>query len=153
MSDPSDADLWGLITGHQQGVLATIGSSGAPQLSNVLYVADATARSVRISSTADRVKARNVTRNPLVALHVAGTDFWQYAVANGRATVSEVARTPGDEATDGLFAVHTAFYGARDRAAFDREMIRDRRLVIRLEVKRLHGVMIAGGRRPVADQD
>jgi PPOX class probable F420-dependent enzyme len=151
VTQPSDADLWALIVEQQQGVLATISTAGSPQLSNVLYVADPATRIVRISTKADRAKARNVARNPQAALHVAGADFWRYAVANGETTVSAVAANPGDPTTDELFGVHTTFYGERDRASFDEEMIRDRRLVIRLQVSRLHGVIAAGGRRPTTE--
>lgn len=69
--------LWQLVASRAQGVLATINKDGSPQLSNVLYVPDAADRLVRISTTADRVKARNLRRDPRAVLHVAGDDFWQ----------------------------------------------------------------------------
>jgi PPOX class probable F420-dependent enzyme len=145
----SQNDLLALIAVRQQGVLATVTGDASPQLSNVLYVPDAAARAVRISTTADRAKARNLARNPHAALHVAGDDFWQYSVAHGAVTLSDVATSPGDPATDELFAVHSAFYGTIDRPAFDEEMIRNRRLVIRLTIHRLTGVITNSGRRPV----
>jgi PPOX class probable F420-dependent enzyme len=141
-------DLWALVAARQQGVLATVTGDASPQLSNVLYVPDSAARVIRISTTADRAKARNLARNPRAALHVAGDDFWQYAAAHGAATLSDVATTPGDPATDELFTVHSAFYGTLDRAAFDQEMIRNHRLVLRLHVTRLTGVITKSGRRP-----
>jgi PPOX class probable F420-dependent enzyme len=141
-------ELWALVAGRRQGVLATVSSDSSPQLSNVLYVADADTRVVRISTTAGRAKARNVTRHPRAALHVAGDDFWQYAVAHGTVEASDVASTPGDPATDELFAVHSHFYGTLDRTAFDEEMIHNHRLVLRLHVSRLTGVITSRGRRP-----
>jgi hypothetical protein len=36
----SDADLWDLVASHREGVLATIGSTGRPQLSNILYTSE-----------------------------------------------------------------------------------------------------------------
>jgi PPOX class probable F420-dependent enzyme len=86
----SEDDLWRLVAAGRQGVLAT----GRPQLSNVLYLADAARRVLRISTTARRVKARNLARDPRAALHVSGGDFWQYAVAEGTATLSAVASVP-----------------------------------------------------------
>ena len=68
---------------RQQGVLATIKADGAPQLTNVLYVADPATRVVRVSTTADRAKGRNLARDPRAALHVSGEDFWHYAVGRG----------------------------------------------------------------------
>ena len=147
MADPDE--LWQLISERREGVLATVKRDGTPQLSNVLYVAEHADRLVRISTTADRVKARNVARTPRAVLHVTGPDFWHYAVAEGDASLSATAVMPGDAATGELFAVHSAFYGDLDRDAFDAEMIQHHRLVLRLHVTHLYGVMTTAGRRPV----
>jgi PPOX class probable F420-dependent enzyme len=147
---PTQEQLWELVAGERHGILATIKRDGLPQMSNVLYVVDATSRLVRISTTGDRVKARNLARDPRGALHVPGRDFWHYAVAEGAATLSDVAAEPGDATTDELFAVHSAFYGTLDRTQFDDEMIVNRRLVVRLSVDHLYGVLATGGRRPQA---
>ncbi len=145
---PTQEELWQIIAGHNQGTLATIGRDGAPQLSNILYVTDPAARLVRISTTADRVKARNLTRDARGALYVLGEDFWHYAVGSGTATLSAVAASPGDAATDELADLHAAFYGGVERPAFDDDMIAGRRLVIRLGISRLSGVLVPGARRP-----
>jgi len=145
----SEDDLWSLVADAAQGVLATVAQDGRPQLSNVLYVADSGPRVVRISTTADRVKARNLARDPRAALHVTGRDFWHYAVAEGITTLSAVAAAPGDEACRELLAVHSACYGDLDPDAFYPEMITHRRLVVRLQVGHLYGVIATGGRRPV----
>jgi PPOX class probable F420-dependent enzyme len=143
MTQPGPDDgLAGLIAGSRQGVLATIAADGRPQLSNVLYVWDAAERTARISTTADRAKARNVLRDPRAALHVSGDHFWQYAVGEGAVTVSEVAAEPGDEAGRELMAVHSAFYGAIDEDEFIAQMIAARRLVIRLHVGRVYGIAL-----------
>jgi PPOX class probable F420-dependent enzyme len=122
---PTQDELWQLVAAGRQGTLATIGKDGAPQLSNILYLAHDGARLVRISTTADRVKARNLARDPRAALYVVGDDFWHYAVGSGTATLSGIASSPGDPATDELASLHAAFYGEVDRAAFDEEMIRN----------------------------
>jgi PPOX class probable F420-dependent enzyme len=146
---PTQGELWGLVASHQQAVLATISADGRPQLSNVLYVPDATDRVVRISTTADRIKARNVARDPRSALHVSGDDFWHYAVAEGPITLSAVAASPGDAACLELQSLHRAFYaGSSDPDAFYREMIAAGRLVLRLHVRHLYGVIAPGARRP-----
>ena len=130
--------------------MATIGPSGRPQLSNVLYVVGP-GRLVRISTTADRVKAKNLARDPRASLHVPGEDFWHFAVAVGTATLSEVAAAPGDAAVRELAEVHSAFYGELDQDHFAAEMIAARRLVVRLSVEHLYGVLATTGRRPRAD--
>jgi PPOX class probable F420-dependent enzyme len=143
--------LWILIRERQQGVLATIKADGRPQLTNVLYVPDDRDRLVRISTTADRVKARNLARDARAALHVLGDDFWQYAVADGDVSLSEIAGAPNDPAVEELYAVHSAFYGGLERESFDSEMIQQKRLVVRLRVKHLYGIIATGGRRPVSE--
>ncbi len=147
---PGQDELWDLVTASRQGVLATVKADGSPQLSNVLYVADPATRVVRVSTTADRAKGRNLARDPRAALHVSGGDFWHYAVAEGPVTLSGVASVPGDDAIGELLEVHSSFYGEIDRAAFDEEMITNRRLVVRLQVTHLYGVMARTGRRPVS---
>ena len=139
-----DERLLGLVAdpGRRQGVLATVAADGRPQLSNVLYVWDADERTARISTTADRAKARNVRRDPRAALHVSGDHFWQYAVAEGAVTVSDVAAARGDAAVRELLAVHTVFYGPLDEEAFAQQMIAARRLVVRLHVSRVYGIAL-----------
>jgi len=115
--------------------------AGYPHLTNVLYVWDGGERTARVSTTAERVKARALRRDPHAALHVPGPHFWAYAVAECDAEVSEVATTPGDEACRELFAVHSSLMEVPDQSAFFEEMIKAQRLVVRLRVKRLYGVL------------
>jgi hypothetical protein len=99
---------------------------------------------------ASRAKARNLRRDPRAALHVAGDDFWKYAVAEGEVTLSEVAVAPDDEAVAELTEMYTALYGEPvDTDAFASQMVANGRLAIRLHVSRLFGVITAGGRRPL----
>jgi hypothetical protein len=54
-----------------------------------------------------------------------------------------VATTPGDGACRELLAVHSAFYGEmEDEEAFSRQMIDAQRLVVRLRVTRVYGVVL-----------
>jgi PPOX class probable F420-dependent enzyme len=145
----AETELWDLIASRREGLLATIKRGGLPQLSNVLYLPEPDGRTVRISTTADRLKARVLARDPRAVLHVTGDDFWAYAVAEGQATLTPTAADPGDEACRELLEVHTAFYGSQDEAAFFTEMIGRRRLVIRLDLTRVYGVITSAGRRPL----
>lgn len=78
-------------------------------------------------------------------MHVAGDNFWAYAVADGRTTLSDVATHPDDEAVMELLAVHSAFYGPpEDTGEFSAEMIANRRLVVRLQVDRIYGLVASG---------
>jgi PPOX class probable F420-dependent enzyme len=144
VTEPRSADekLLSIITGQRQGVLATIAADGRPQLSNVLYVWDGEEHVARVSTTADRAKARNLRRDPRAALHVSGNHFWRYAVADCAVTLSQVASEPGDEAVRELAAVHAVFHGEQDPGDFAASMIAARRLVVRLHVGRVYGIAL-----------
>jgi PPOX class probable F420-dependent enzyme len=140
---PDEQQLLGLIASNSRGILAGVTRAGYPHLTNVLYVWDAAERVARVSTTADRVKGRILRRNPRAALHVPGSHFWSYAVAECDAEVSEVATTPGDEACRELLEIHSAFYSdVGDELAFYSQMIEAKRLVVRLRVRRLYGVLL-----------
>jgi PPOX class probable F420-dependent enzyme len=140
---PDEQPLLDLIANGRQGVLAAVTRAGYPHLTNVLYVWDAGQRLARVSTTADRVKGRILQRDPRAALHVSGSHFWSYAVAECDAELSAVAQTPGDEACQELLEVHSTFYGEMaDVSAFYTQMIEARRLVVRLRVRRLYGVLL-----------
>ena len=140
---PDEQQLLDLIANNSQGILAAVTRGGYPHLTNVLYVWDPAQRTARVSTTADRVKGRILRRDRHAALHVPGPHFWSYAVAECDATVSDVATSPGDETCRELLEVHSAFYGTMaDEAAFFAQMIEARRLVVRLQVKRLYGVLL-----------
>ncbi|WP_043632281.1 pyridoxamine 5'-phosphate oxidase family protein [Nonomuraea candida] len=127
----SEEELLKLLDGQQFGVLATVRRTGHPALSTVLYRWDPAARVIRISTTADRLKARQVRNDPHVALHVHGPDVWSFAVAEGEAEVSDAA--------DELLA----FAGEQpDTAAFLEQQARERRAIIRIRVSRLYGTAL-----------
>jgi hypothetical protein len=64
----SEDDLWRLVAAGRQGVLATAARDGRPQLSNVLYLADAACRHPRyvgIESTATEYERRDLALGEL----------------------------------------------------------------------------------------
>lgn len=137
-----DEKLLGVIAEHREGVLATIRKDGRPQLSNILYVWDPEQRVARISTTADRAKARNLKRDPRAALYVSGPHFWSYVVADGDAELVGPTSTPGDEAGRELLQVHSAYYPGLEEGPFFEEMVANRRLVIRLRVTHTYGLVL-----------
>ena len=60
------------------GVLATIRSSGLPQLSPVTHHYDRATDSIYVSMTDGRAKTRNLRRDPRAALEVTGPDAVSY---------------------------------------------------------------------------
>ncbi|MDX6615680.1 MAG: hypothetical protein QOD60_771 [Solirubrobacterales bacterium] len=137
-------ELEGLIRSGRRAVLATINRDGRPQLSNVLYAWDQEAEMARISTTADRLKFRNLQRDPRSSLYVQGEHFWQFAVAAGEAELSEVATEPGDAATRELLLMRSSVgQEVVDEESFFKQMIEARRAVIRFRYSRVSGVFLA----------
>ncbi len=130
--------LWQIIADGRNGILATIGTDGIPQLSNVYYLHDPGTDLIRVSTTTVRTKGRNLQRDPRAALHVAGKDFFNFAVVDGDVTLA-IAREPDDAAVEELFEVHSALGAASERAGFGEQMIADHRMVVRLVVRRIYG--------------
>jgi PPOX class probable F420-dependent enzyme len=141
MADRGQLDA--LIAENRQGVLATINADGRPQLSNILYLWDPEQQLARITTTATRLKARNLQRDPRCSLHVGGDSFWAYAVAAGEAEVTAATTGAGDEVALELLPLYTALMGAReDEQAFFAKMVEEERLIIRFRYSRIHGVVV-----------
>jgi PPOX class probable F420-dependent enzyme len=139
--DPESWDaLWGIVTSNQDGILATINADGTPHLSNVYYVVDPDRRLIRISTTATRTKGRNLLRDPRAVMHVPGGDFFNFAVVEGDIALS-IPREVGDDAMDEQHEVHARLGAASARPAFDQKMLAAHRLVVRLEVTNLYGLV------------
>ncbi len=146
----SDDELVRLLAGRQMGALAANKPDGFPHLSTVAYDWDPVGRVARISTTAGRAKVRLLRRDPRAALYVSSADFMAWVVAEGEAELSAVSEVPGDEAGRELLALQPSYERAEDEEAFLKQMVLDRRLVIRLRVSRLYG-MALDLPRPAAD--
>jgi PPOX class probable F420-dependent enzyme len=137
----SDEGLWRIVTRRHSGVLATTNADGSPQLSNIYYLSDADRRIVQFSTTTDRVKGRNLLREPRAAVHVSGENFLNFAVASGDATVA-VASCPDCPAVEQLFEIHQALGAHPDREGFGEEMVAAARMAVTLNVTRLYGQLL-----------
>ncbi|WP_326686956.1 MULTISPECIES: PPOX class F420-dependent oxidoreductase [unclassified Streptomyces] len=138
----SDAALSDLLSGQQFGTLATAKRSGHPHLTTMVYSWDPEARTVRFSTTADRVKVKHVQRDPRAALHVQGGDVWSFAVAEGEAEVSGITAVPGDAVGQELLAIASKAAPPENEGAFFEQLVAERRMVIRLKVDRLYGTAL-----------
>ncbi|MFD7548614.1 TIGR03618 family F420-dependent PPOX class oxidoreductase [Streptomyces sp. NPDC059578] len=137
-----DAAVSELLAGAQFGTLAAVRSTGHPHLSTVLYGWDPTERTVRVSTTAERLKTRLLRKDPHAALHVQGPDVWSFAVAEGTVELSEPTTTPGDAVGRELLALTPGFDDPTEEAAFLATLVAERRVVIRLRVTRLYGTAL-----------
>jgi PPOX class probable F420-dependent enzyme len=134
-----DDKLKELLSGKHHGVLVTIKRDGRPQLSNVAY--DFDGEVIRISVTDGRAKTKNLLRDPRASFHVANETFYSYAVAEGTATLSDVATEPDDEATGELVELYRAISGEHpDWDEYRAAMISDKRRVVRIPVEKIYGM-------------
>ena len=127
------------VRATHQSVLTTLRRDGKPQLSNVLhYVGDDGV--IRVSTTADRAKYKNLRREPWAALKVDGESFWSYAVVEADAAFSEVAADPHDAAVEELVEYFRAISGEHsDWDDYRRAMVAEQRVVVRLTPTRAYG--------------
>lgn len=131
------------LAAHGRGVLVTVRRNGRPQLSNVLYHYDPGTDVARVSVTDDRAKTRNARREPWVALQVSSDDFWGYAVAEGRAELTEVAGDPHDEVVEELVDYYRTIRGEHpDWEDYRAAQVAEGRLILRLHLERTYGAVI-----------
>lgn len=137
----ADSALKDLLAARHLGVLATIRRDGRPQLSMITYFYDRDAELIRVSITADRAKTRNLRRDPRAVLQASSDDGWSYVVADGAASLSEVAAAPDDAAVDELVALYRSLSGEHpDWDEYRAAMVRDQRVVLRLSVDGVYGM-------------
>jgi PPOX class probable F420-dependent enzyme len=123
---------------RSKGSLITLRRDGRAQSSNVLYIVDGSV--VSMSLTSDRAKTRNLQRDPRACLHVNDESFWQYVVLDGTVTLSPVAQSPDDATVDELVLYYRRLSGEHDDwADYRAAMVRERRLVARLQVSSAYG--------------
>ncbi|HEY2077744.1 MAG TPA: PPOX class F420-dependent oxidoreductase [Streptosporangiaceae bacterium] len=138
MIEPRFAEL---LRERSEGILVTMRRDARPQLSNVNYAFNADEQLIRISTTEDRAKVRNLRRDPRASFHVSSSDFWSYAVAEGTADLSPVAGDPDDATVEELIDLYRAVQGEHpDWADYRAAMVRDHRLVVRIRVERAYGL-------------
>jgi PPOX class probable F420-dependent enzyme len=127
------------------GAVVAIKKDGRPQVSIVAYQLSASEPTIRISTTADRAKTRNVRRDPRVSILVTSEDRWQYAVLEGDAELSAVAADPQDGTVDELVDLYRSIAGEHpDWDDFRRAMVAEKRLVLTLHLTHAYGTVASG---------
>jgi PPOX class probable F420-dependent enzyme len=138
----NETALHNLIRTRPFGVLATIKRDGRPQLSNVTHFYDTDTGKILVSITDGRAKTRNLRRDPRASFHVTSADGWSYAVAEGTAELSAVAKDPHDKAVEELIDLYQKVQGEHpDWDDYRAAMVNDERLVLRLRVERVIGMV------------
>jgi len=126
---------------HHESTRVTLRPDGLPQLSNVVHAVGDDAV-VRVSTTADRAKYRNLQRRPWAALKFDVGSFWSYAVIEGAVELSPVASTVEDATADELVELYRSISGEHpDWSDYRASMVADRRVVVRLRPERAYGML------------
>ena len=130
-----------LLGDRGRGTLATIKKDGRPQLSAINYAFDAAEQVIRISITDTRAKTHNIRRDPRVSLMVQ-PETYKYAVYDGDAELSAVAKSPDDAAVEELIELYRAAAGQEhpDWDEYRAAMVADKRLVLRIRVTHAYGM-------------
>lgn len=135
------ADALTFARDRRQGVLVTIGAGGRPQLSNILFVPWGDGDGFGISVGNERVKTRNLRRDPRASLYVLGDNFWQWVVLEGTASLSPVAEDPHDATVDALVDYYRKGQGEHPNWDEYRDaMVKEARLIITVRPERAYGI-------------
>ncbi len=134
------SELWKLIGSTGRGVVVALKRDGRPQLSNVDYLADASAGLIRFSTTDGRAKVHNLRRDPRASFYVSGPNGSAYVVAEATAELTPRAAEEHDATVEELVDVYRGVQGEHpDWQEYREVMVADGRLVVRLHVERLYG--------------
>ena len=124
---------------NHASVLVTIKKDGRPQLSNVSHSVGDDGL-IRVSITTERVKYRNLQRQPWAALHVTTASRYPWVVIEGAVTLSPVAADPHDETVEELVEYYRAVSGEHsDWDEYRAAMVADHRLVARISPDHSYG--------------
>ncbi|ASR02989.1 PPOX class F420-dependent oxidoreductase [Gordonia rubripertincta] len=133
--DPRD-----LLAESRLGVLATIKSSGLPQLSPVTPFYDRDADTIYVSMTEGRAKTVNLRRDPRAALEVTGPDRYTWATAEGDVTLIGPGADPHGPEVEALVDYYRKAAGEHpDWDEYRSVMVSDRRVLMVMSVKRVYG--------------
>jgi PPOX class probable F420-dependent enzyme len=136
-----DPRLLELFTTRPIGVLVTLKRDGRPQLSNVTHVYDPDSETLRVSIVEGRAKTANLRRDPRASYHVSTPSGSSYVVAEGTATLSAPAAEPDDQVVEDLVALYRQASGEHpDWDDYRAAMVRDRRILLTIEVTHMYGL-------------
>ena len=139
-----DPALLRLAASRNLAALAALKRGGRPQLSMVNYALAVERDTVtaRISVVDGRAKVANLRRDPRASLLVTSPDGWSYAVLEGEAELSPVAKSQDDPTVEELVELYRTIRG-EDHPDWDdyrRAMVADHRLVLKVHVAKVYGL-------------
>ncbi len=139
----SGFDPHALLAEARLGVLATIKSTGLPQLSPVTPFYDRDKGVIFVSMTEGRAKTANLRRDPRAALEVTSGDGWAWATAEGQVTLTGPGSDPHGQEVEALVDYYRSAAGEHpDWDDYRAVMVADRRVLMALTVARVYGEKI-----------
>lgn len=138
--DTSTYDPRNLIADTTIAVLATIRSSGIPQLSPITSVYDRDADTIYVSMTEGRAKTANLRRDPRAAVEYTSPDGYTWATAEGDVTLIGPGTDVAGPEVDALVDYYRLGAGEHpDWDEYRQVMVDERRALMALKVARVYG--------------
>ena len=132
-----------LIADRNIGILATIRSSGVPQLSPVTSVYDRDADTILVSMIEGRAKTVNLRRDPRAAIEYTSADGYTWATAEGPVTLIGPGADPDGPEVDALVDYYRRGAGEHpDWDEYRAVMVSDHRVLMVLAISRVYGAKL-----------
>ncbi|MDY7088643.1 MAG: PPOX class F420-dependent oxidoreductase [Actinomycetota bacterium] len=139
----TEFDPRALLAESRLGVLATLKSSGMPQLSPVTPFYDREAEHVYVSVVEGRAKTTNVRRDPRAAIEVTSSDGRSWATAEGTVELIGPSDDPDGPEVEALVDYYRRAAGEHpDWQEYRQVMVDDRRVLLVLKVDHVYGQKI-----------
>ncbi|MFE2754892.1 PPOX class F420-dependent oxidoreductase [Actinosynnema sp. NPDC059335] len=136
-------DPHALLADSRLGVLATIKADGRPQLTPVTPAYDREDGVIRVSTSAGTAKVANLRRDPRVALEVTSANGWEWATAEGTATIVGPGDDPHGPEVEALVDYYRKAAGEHpDWDEYRAAMVSDRRVLVTIAVERVYGAKV-----------
>lgn len=136
-------DPHALLADSRLGVLATIKADGRPQLTPVTPAYDRDAGVIRVSTSAGTAKVANLRRDPRAALEVTSANGWEWATAEGTATIVGPGDDPHGPEVEALVDYYRKAAGEHpDWDEYRAAMVSDRRVLVTIAVERVYGAKV-----------
>jgi PPOX class probable F420-dependent enzyme len=136
-------DPHALLAESGLGVLATIKSDGRPQLSPVTPSYDRESGVIYVSMRQGLAKTANLRRDPRATLEVTSPDGWEWATAEGTATLTGPGTDPHGAEVQALVDYYRRAAGEHpDWDEYRSVMVSDRRVLMAMTVDKVYGAKI-----------
>ncbi|MFE9724432.1 PPOX class F420-dependent oxidoreductase [Streptomyces sp. NPDC005794] len=133
-----------LLAKSSLGTLATVKSDGRPQLSPVQPFFDQEANVIYVSTSHGTAKTANLRRDARATLMVLSSDGWDWATAEGVATLTGPGEDPHGPEVEALVHYYRRAAGEHpDWYEYRQAMVSGRRVLITMTVDNVYGARVS----------